>query len=82
MSYPEFRMVCSGTTQFGRPCRQAAGKNGLCGRHSRFYGGSDVIDPLELADWSKPAETLKRLAKRTSTPTTTEQEDAKRRTPT
>ena len=81
MSYPENRMVCSETTKFGRRCRQAAGRNGLCGRHNRFYGGTDMIDPLELADWSQAAKTLEKLAQRAETPTNSEQEDAKRRKP-
>ena len=40
-----------------------AGENGFCGRHNRSYGGSDVIDPLELTDWSQQAETLAALAR-------------------
>ena len=63
MSYPENRMLCSETTHLGRRCRNAAGKNGLCGRHSRSYGGSDVIDPLEVIDWSQQAEALAGLAR-------------------
>ena len=50
--------ICSSHTQVGKRCDRIAGTSGLCGLHSRQRGGSKVVDPLEIADWSRPAEAL------------------------
>ena len=74
MSLPQNRM-CSQTTRLGIRCRLAAGKGGLCGPHSRDFGGSDVVDPLEVVDWSQPAEALAKLARMDASQNTAEAND-------
>ena len=79
MSYPENKVICSGTTHLGRRCRNLAGESGLCGRHSRLFSGSDVIDPLEVIDWSKQAEALAALARMGRKHSTDEADDTQHR---
>ena len=50
--------VCVGTTKLGQRCKRPAEADGLCFTHRTQHAGAEIIDPLEVIDWSRHAEAV------------------------
>ena len=60
--------MCSELTDLGERCRRIVQTDGLCPYHSRTTRHTNVMDPLELIDWSSSVEAISAMARTQTRP--------------